>query len=247
MEILAESGRPLITCYLPVGDPAIDYDLAQVYFECGVDIFEVGIPSEDPYVDGVMVKNSMQRVLATKMSQRDMGREIANLRTHYADKAIVLMGYENMQLHELTVNGKAPFDGVLRIGSDHFEGATLYQDHSLDRITFLPYDEREWDIQTLRHARGYIMLQAAPGKTGMRRTLDESNRGKIRMLKVAGAKVPILLGVGISTAEQAAAAVEMGADGVVIGSASIFYSMMGEEAIRNFISEVRGAMDAFRN
>ena len=234
----------MIACYLPVGDPAIDYDLAQVYFDCGVDIFEVGIPSEDPYVDGVMVTNSMQRVLATKISQRDMGREIASLRTRFADKAIVLMGYENMQLDELAVNGEAPFDGVLRIGSDHFEGATLYQSHTVDRIIFLPFDERQWDVRTLRYARGYIMLQAAPGKTGMRRTLDGSNREKIRMLRLAGAKVPILLGIGISTAEQAAAAVEMGADGVVIGSASIFYSMMGEEAIRNFISEVRGAMDA---
>ena len=99
-------------------------------------------------------------------------------------------------------------------------------------------------MQFLNHARGYIMLQAAPGKTGMRQTLDESNREKIKMLKAAGVKVPVLLGFGISTAAQAAAALVMGADGVVIGSASIHYSLMGEEAIRNFLTEVRGAMDA---
>ena len=198
-------------------------------------------------MDGAVVAKSMQRVLAASISQRDIGREITILRKRFADKAIVLMGYENMQLDELTVNGKATFDGVLRIGSDHFEGATLQQGHTVDRITFLPYDDKQWDVQSLKYARGYIMLQAAPGLTGMRQTLDGSNRGKIKMLKVAGVNVPILLGVGISTAEQAATALDMGADGVVIGSASILYSTMGEEAIRKFITEVRGVMDGVTN
>lgn len=198
-------------------------------------------------MDGVVVAKSMQRVLATDMSQRDMGREIASLRTRFAEKAIVLMGYENMQLNELTLNGKATFDGMLRIGCDHFEEATLHLGHAVDKITFLPYDDDQWDVQSLRYARGYIMLQAAPGKTGMRHSLDGSNRRKIKMLKnVGGANVPILLGVGISTAAQAATAIDMGADGVVIGSASIYHSTTGEEAIRKFITEVRGAVDAIK-
>ena len=40
-------GRPLLACYLPICDPAIAYDLVQVYADCGVDNFEVGILSED--------------------------------------------------------------------------------------------------------------------------------------------------------------------------------------------------------
>ena len=237
----------MLACYLPVCDPAIAYDLAQVYADGGVDIFEVGIPSEAPYMDGGVVAKSMQRVLAAETNQRDMSWEISNLKKRFADKTVVLMGYENMQLNELTVNGKATFDGVLRIGSDHPQGEVLHNGHTVDGITFLPYDDKQWDMQSLSHARGYIMLQAAPGKTGIRQTLDGSNREKIKILKLAGVKVPILLGVGISTAEQAAAALDMGANGVVIGSASILYSITGEEAIRKFITEVRGAMDAASN
>ena len=236
--------QSLLACYLPICDPAVAYDLAQVYAECGVDVFEVGIPSENPYMDGAVVTKSMQRVLATEISQRDMGREIASLKKRFADKAVVLMGYENMELNELAVNGKATFEGVLRIGSYRSAGGVLHNGHIADEITFLPFDDKYWNMQSLHHARGYIMLQATPGKTGMRQTLDESNREKIKMLKAAGVKVPVLLGFGISTAAQASAALVMGADGVVIGSASIHYSLMGEEAIRNFLTEVRGAMDA---
>ena len=232
-----------MACYLPIYDPVIAYDLAQVYADCGVDIFEVGIPSKDPYMDGEVVAKSMQRVLATETSQRDMGREIAILKERFTDKAIVLMGYENMQLNELTVNGKATFDGVLRIGSGYSKGEVLQNGHTVDGITFLPYEDEQWDMQSLSHARGYIMLQAATGKTGIRQILDVSNREKITMIKAAGVKVPILLGVGISTSEQAASALDMGANGVVIGSASILYSTMGEMEIRKFLAEVRGAMD----
>lgn len=195
-------------------------------------------------MDGSVLTNSMQRVLVTEISQRVMGREIASLKKRFADKAVVLMGYENMQLNEVSVNGKATFDGLLRIGDNHSAGKVSNSFRTVDQLTFLPYDDKLWDMKSLSHARGYIMLQAAPGKTGIRHTLDGSNREKIKMLKASGVKVPVLLGFGISTAEQAAAALVMGADGVVIGSASVIHSLMGEEAIYKFITEVRGAMDA---
>ena len=60
-----------------------------------------------------------------------MDKEIASLRARFAEKAIVLIGYENMQFDELSLNGKITFDGVLRIGCNHFEGATLTSEEAI--------------------------------------------------------------------------------------------------------------------
>jgi len=55
--------RPLLTCYLPVGDPLIPVEVTQVYIDCGVDILELGMPSPAPYLDGEDVSASMARAI----------------------------------------------------------------------------------------------------------------------------------------------------------------------------------------
>ncbi len=56
--------RPLLACYLPVGDPLIPVEFIEVYIACGVDILELGMPSHDPYLDGDDVSASMARAIA---------------------------------------------------------------------------------------------------------------------------------------------------------------------------------------
>jgi tryptophan synthase alpha chain len=100
------------------------------------------------------------------------------------------------------------------------------------------------DIEAAKVCDSYVMLQATEGVTGPRPDLDPANAEKINRLRAAGVTAPILLGFGISTADQAKAAIELGADGVVIGSMCLRKAREGESAIRDFVRDVRDAIDA---
>jgi tryptophan synthase alpha chain len=98
-------------------------------------------------------------------------------------------------------------------------------------------------MEAAKNCDAYVMLQAAPGITGPRSSLDAGNSERIRRLRAAGVRQPILLGFGIGTPEQAHAAIQMGADGVIIGSMCVRKALESESAIRAFVRDVREAID----
>jgi tryptophan synthase alpha chain len=82
------------------------------------------------------------------------------------------------------------------------------------------------------------------GVTGERTALASQAGEMGRRLK-AVTDLPVLLGIGISNAEQAVEASQFG-DGVVIGSALVARLLQGggPEAAHQFVAEVRTALDA---
>jgi tryptophan synthase alpha chain len=63
------------------------------------------------------------------------------------------------------------------------------------------------------------------------------------MLRTLGVKTPIALGIGIANPEQARAAVEMGADGVIIGTLMVETMLQGRSAVKELLLSLRGALD----
>jgi tryptophan synthase alpha chain len=118
------------------------------------------------------------------------------------------------------------------------------RDAGICSVAFVPARFTNQDIEAAKACDSYVMLQATEGVTGPRPDLDPENAGKINRLRAAGVTAPILLGFGISTADQAKAAIELGADGVVIGSMCLRKAREGEAAIRDFVRDVRDAIDA---
>ena len=238
----------MLTCYLPIGDPELPTELADIYADCGVDIFEVGVPSSDPWMDGPSVANSMQRTLAAGIDKAFIGKTLAEFNLRFKQQAIVLMGYPDIDLDSILNEHYPVFDALICVGADAEE---LLKSVSVPvslgdvaPISFVPFD---MPAETLDYARkangGYVMLQASPGKTGTRSELDSSLSEKIAMLRDAGVSIPILPGFGISTPEHAAVAIQAGADGVIIGSACLEHAQRGEQEIRRFLAEVRSAID----
>ena len=91
---------------------------------------------------------------------------------------------------------------------------------------------------------GYVMMQASAGVTGPRAALDAGLSEAIAELRRAGVARPILAGFGIGTAVQARQAIDLGADGVIIGSMCVRKVQEGLAAIRSFLQEVRASLDA---
>lgn len=237
--------HPLLACYLPLGDPGLPADLALIYAECGVDIFELGIPTDNPWMDGPIVSSSMQRTLAAGVNQAWIGEQLSLLRKQFAMQALVVMGYENLNLADLSPGGKPSFDGLLRAGPDN--GGDMSEKVDLRGVALIPFVSSAMlpdEVANAIKASGYVMLQAADGKTGLRTALEPDNRDKVTALRRMGIRIPILLGFGISTPKHVAEVIAAGADGVIIGSACLCHAQAGTDSLRQFLTEVRSAMNA---
>lgn len=243
LDKLKKRNSPILTCYLPGGDPFLVKNQSEIYASCGVDVFEIGIPTLNPFMDGVLVSNSMSRAIKSGVTTKNIANEGRMIREAYEDTAVVMMGYQDVLITDLIdEQGTAGFDGFIQVGVDSYDQEML---SFLDvyGIEFIPQKNFEESLERARKGLGYIFLQAASGKTGLSQSFDMDNKERIRRLKEYGVDIPILLGFGISNADQVRMAMDCGADGVVIGSACIAKALEGEKALTDFLKNVRGALD----
>ena len=239
--------RARLVVYFPLADPALPTDLIDLYAEAGVDFVEYGWPAREPYLDGPDVRASMARALA--------GAPAAALRTvrdrlgrsRSETKTLVMTYAEN---NHSALDKPKIFEGIAGV---------LVVAPPLDRrraeierearnsgafvSVFLPLPLHSDDLEAARRADGYVMLQAAPGLTGPRPSLDPSNAGRIATLRADGVAAPILLGFGVSNGEQARAAVGLGADGIVVGSAALRAALEGPRKLATLLKDLRRGLD----
>lgn len=233
--------------YFPLADPAVPVDILDLYADAGVDIVELGWPSPLPYHDGVDVSASMARAAGG-----DPMAALAAVRRRLAmrampPKALVMM-YSDPSHPALSE--PAFFDGVdalLVVAPPRDERREAIEKRAwaagVAVSTFLPLPMTSVDIAAARRADGYVMLQAAPGLTGPRACLDPSNAARIEALRVEGVGAPVVLGFGISNGEQARAAVGLGADGVVVGSAALRAALKGRAELSALLGDLRNGLD----
>jgi tryptophan synthase alpha chain len=79
--------------------------------------------------------------------------------------------------------------------------------------------------------------------TGPRATLDPISASRIETLRASGIAAPILLGFGISDGAQARAAMDLGADGVVVGSAVLRAALQGRSVLALCLKDLRNALN----
>ena len=216
--------------------------------DCGVDILEVGVPAAQPVIDGPTIAASLWRAAAAGVTPTSAAERIASVRAELPEQALVWMSYPQG-------NSRLLANQVARSGADALllprqarrfgDVADMLERRGVHLIHFLAHDPRLRDIAAAaRAARGYVMLQAAPGATGSRRGALTDSASAIEFLRRGGVTTPIALGIGLSTAEHVRAAVSMGADGVVVGSATVEAAMRGERALGSFLRSLREALDA---
>jgi tryptophan synthase alpha chain len=237
--ILQARARKWLTCFLTLGDPQALADQAGIYLESGVDVLEVGVPHANPYMDGPVVAQSMTRAVRSGVTHDVARRLLASLRRRFQRPPIVLMGYTDLTGLVRDRRGRPLADAVLQIGASPAAAAP----EDIARIGFISNRASPAEIEGARHSSGYVMLQANEGKSGMRDSLPADNRQKIERIRGSGIRAPVLLGIGLSTPQHVARAVRLGADGVVIGSACLQAAHAGEATLRDFLRQVRTALD----
>ncbi len=243
LDLKLSGTRPLLACFLPVGDPLLPPGLADIYAECGVDIVELGMPAANPYLDGPDVSASMARARAAGGAVAALAAVTARVRTAIDGPAPICMCYAELDFAAVMAAGAFDgIDGLLMLGLEgRDDAARIRADlrvRGIRLIRLVGDALAPVDLAGAAAADGYIMLQAASGVTGPRDSIDPANR-----LRAAALNHKVLLGFGISTATQAAEAIGMGANGVVIGSMCVRKALEGPEALRVFLTDVRRRMD----
>ncbi len=242
---LKQRRKPLLSCYLPFSDPSIFDGIENVYADCGVDIFELGLPAEDPYADGPTTANSMKRAFNSNKNLKGLKERLQGLRDICPHMGTVVMGYEEfMDIPHILTESGSNVDGILCLPREfHLQKISWsYDGHPIYRILFLSHDLSDEELEMAKNSKGYIMLAATSGKTGVRSSIS-NNSEQIARIKAAGIETPVLLGIGISNSVQAKQAIAMGADGVIIGSACVEHALRGKAALTSFLTNIKSVLN----
>lgn len=240
----------ILVLYFPVGDSILGDDVqsATDYFCNGTTVLEIGLPYEDPVLDGEVVRKSMQRS-QSRHSTEELFDIIGRVRAARPDNILQIMTYyDNIvqlgpeKFAQLCIRGGV--DAVLAPDTPIEQRPVLdeiLQRYGILNLRFAPFHLSPEDIEDFRHAKGYIFLQAVDGATGLQKSVSPQISVNLKLLRDAGIKIPIIPGFGIGTPEQAATLVSMEADGVVVGSAVLEHLEQGDGI--HFIRSLRQALD----
>jgi tryptophan synthase alpha chain len=227
---LKAEGRSALVTFLTAGDPNPETSLAllQALPAAGADVIELGMPFTDPMADGPAIQLSSQRALKSGQTLRKTLEMVRAFRRTADDVPIVLMGYYN----PIYIYGVDSFlrdardvgvDGLIIVDLPPEEDEELCLPALKAGLNFIRLatpttDDRRLPA-VLANTSGFVYYVSITGITGTaapdaQRTVEAVARIKRHC------RLPVAVGFGVRTADQAAA-IARGADGVVVGSALV--------------------------
>jgi tryptophan synthase alpha chain len=221
----AASGRAALMPYLMGGFPTLDASAAvgEAYADAGADLVELGVPFSDPLADGPVIHAAATRALAAGASLHG----VLGVAERVSERLpVVLMCYVNPILarglerfaDELVAAGVS---GLIVPDLSHEESEPIRAACDAAGIALVPLiaptTPADRMAAIVRSARGFVYTVSVTGTTGERAAMDGSLASVLERAK-ADSPVPVAVGFGISTPDQAAAAVDAGAEGVIVGS-----------------------------
>jgi len=253
---LKERGEKALIPFITAGDPdlATTAKLIPTLAQAGADVIELGVPFSDPMADGPTIQAASERALANGVTQEKILAMVAEVRRE-TEVPIVLMGYYNPIFRYgaerfTKAAAAAGVDGLLIVDlppEEAGEIADAMTASGLDLITLLaPTTPPERMQRLAAAAQGYLYYVSMTGVTGAQKIAPEDIRAAVSALK-AMATVPVGVGFGITTAEDAAQVGEF-ADGVVVGSAlvKLIHEHAGRpdllEVISGFVSQLKAGL-----
>lgn len=229
--VFAEAKREKRAAFMPyhaMGYPTRDQSLAVVstLAEAGADLFELGIPFSDPLADGPTIQSATYTALTQGTTVADCLAMAQALRTRGLDQPFCAMTYYNPILsygEERFVQdaAQAGIDGLIVPDLPPDEAVVLEstcRQAGLATIYMLAPTSTEARIKMVAaHATGFIYLVSVAGITGARAELPSDLVTFVSRVR-RYTDLPLAVGFGISTGEQAANVARI-ANGVIVGSA----------------------------
>ncbi len=227
---LKDARRAGLVVYITAGDPNLERtaDLAPAVERAGADVLELGVPFSDPLADGPVNQMAAQRALEAGTTVKGILRTVREIRRRGCAIPIVLFSYLNPLMRYglerlFPDSAEAGVDGFLLLDLPPEEGSEarrLARRAGLHLIYLLaPTSPEERIRKVARDAGGFVYYVSREGVTGMQdRVQSDLGRQVARVRRLC--PVPVAVGFGIATPEQAAT-VAGHADAVVVGSAIV--------------------------
>ncbi|MCH9049957.1 MAG: tryptophan synthase subunit alpha [Proteobacteria bacterium] len=227
---LRAEGRAGFVTFVTAGDPDFETSLAIVNGlpAAGADLIELGMPFSDPMADGPAIQASSQRALKAGGSLKRTLELVSAFREGDEATPVVLMGYYN----PIYIYGVRRFiDDALEAGVDGLIVVDLPPEEDEElclpaleaglhfiRLATPTTDEKRLP-KVLTNTSGFIYFVSITGITGTKSVDSEAVAAAVSRLRES-TDLPIAVGFGIKTPEQAAAIARV-ADAAVVGSALV--------------------------
>ncbi len=248
--------NPALVTFITAGDGDTAANL-DALVAGGADVIELGMPFTDPMADGPAIQKANIRSLEAGTTTADIFAIATAFRARHPDVPLVLMGYAN----PMTIRGsewfaaecvKAGVDGVICVDIPPEEDAELgpaLRAAGIDLIRLAtPTSDTARLPAILYGSSGFLYYVSVAGITGKQQAAQASIENAVARLKAA-TDLPVAVGFGVRTPEQAAAIAKV-ADGVVVGSAIVeLVAQHGSNAagpVRDYVASLSGAIKAAR-
>ncbi len=240
-----DAGRKILVAYMTGGLVADWVRYVEAMADAGADAVEIGIPFSDPVMDGPTIQEASGAALARGVTPASILDDVAGAQV---EVPLVAMTYYNLvaraghvrfarQLAAAGVRGAIVADIPLEESAGWETDAG---DSGVETVLLAaPVSSDSRLAQICRRSHGFVYGVNVMGVTGERAAISSSAEVLAKRLK-AVTDLPVVMGFGVSTPEQAAA-VAACADGAVVASALIRQVLAGAGP-----AEVAAAVKAFR-
>jgi tryptophan synthase alpha chain len=240
--------------FLTAGDPnlATTKEIIKKMADAGCDLVEIGIPFSDPIAEGVVIQDANIRALKNDVTTDDVFEMVKELKDE-VNIPMVFMTYTNVLF-------KYGYDRFLKNAKESGICGVIIPDMPYEEKSELQDVAKNYDIEVVsliaptsedriktiaKDAEGFIYEVSSLGVTGMRSEIKTDLDSITKAVKEV-AKVPVAIGFGINTPEQAKKYSSI-ADGVIVGSAIVkIIAQYGENAPQEVYSYVKSMKDAIR-
>lgn len=248
----ASEGRAAFLPYFPVGYPNYAESVAAIkgMADVGVDGFEIGMPFSDPLADGPVIQAATQRALENGITVHTCLRAVAELRGAGVEQPMLMMGYVNPLLaygiDDFARDARAAGADGLIVPDLPPEESALFgaacAREGLALVFFLAPTSSPTRIELVAQATtGFIYVVSLTGVTGTRTELPSDLQAFIARIRERTA-LPLVLGFGISTPEQARAMNGL-VNGFIVGSALVRAGAGGAAPVQSLAAVLRSALD----
>ncbi|MDR0490730.1 MAG: tryptophan synthase subunit alpha [Oscillospiraceae bacterium] len=246
----AFADKKAFIAYLMAGDPnlAVSAEYILTAQDAGTDMVEIGVPFSDPIAEGEVIQAAGKRALAAGTRLDGVFDMVASIKEKmripmvfmtYLNPVFVY-GYDRFfaRCAEIGICGviipDLPFE-------EQGEVKTAAIKYGVETVTLVAPTSERRIAQIAVNAEGFIYLVSSMGVTGVRGEITTDISAIVTEIK-KHADVPVAIGFGISTPEQAGRFSKI-ADGVIVGSAIVRiigqYGENAKEALYDYIREMK--------
>jgi tryptophan synthase alpha chain len=211
------------------GDPSIEKteEFILEMERAGAGLVEIGIPFSDPIAEGPVIQEANIRALAAGARVDKLFDMVSRIRTKTA-LPLVFLSYLNPVFHYgyeafFARCRSCGIDGIIIPDlpfEEQDELRNVSSKYGVDLISLIAPTSEERIAEIARKAEGFLYIVSSLGVTGVRNEIKTDLAAMIAQARAAAPGLPVAVGFGIHSPEQAAAIAGI-ADGVIVGSAIV--------------------------